>query len=188
MPVESKQPRSCHRGETPFHPKPVRRRSGRCPSTLHDRLINAQQVGNWLQVRRQRNDIAHVEVTIWPPVEAVSNARSQRIVDCRVAKRALNCHRFHAAIGVKKTRDANHRIEPEARKCDSRVIKVDFALLELCDKRCGKRVHVDFQSDAQGGLGAQSGADPSKFCSFDRVMKLEGVAPVQCSRLPTQRC
>lgn len=87
---------------------------------------------------------------------------------------------FQSISGSHWNEEAGHaddRIELEQRKSDGRVIKVYFSLLELFDKRGGKRVHINFQAERQHGFRTQARTDTSKFCSCDRLMEPERITP-----------
>jgi hypothetical protein len=75
--------------------------------------VDAEQVGERLEVRRKRHDRADVQIAVGPAVEPLTDAGRERVVDGRVTKRALDAHRLDAAVGIGKSRDADHRIQLE---------------------------------------------------------------------------
>jgi len=98
-PGEAERGRNQDRGRSSIRPKGLAvqrqfRVKMRGSPTLKDRpygcLIHAQQVGERFEIRGQRYDRAHIEVTIRPAIETVSNARRQGIIYRRVAQRALD--------------------------------------------------------------------------------------------------
>ena len=64
---------------------------------LHGRLVHLQQVGERRQVGRQRDDRADVEIAVRPAVQPLADAGRERIVDRRVAERALDADRLQPA-------------------------------------------------------------------------------------------
>src|SRR5690349_20937341 len=54
--------------------------------------VNAQQVGDGLQVGRQRDDCSNIEVAVGPAVQTVANAWGEGVVNRGVAKSTLNAH------------------------------------------------------------------------------------------------
>ena len=88
-----------------------------------------------------------------------------------MAKCTLNSNRFQVAVGIEEAGHADDRIELEQRKSDGRVIKVYFSLLELLDKRGGKRVHIDFQAERQRCFRTQARTETCEAAQCARVIR-----------------
>ena len=80
---------------------------------LHGFDIDAKEVGEWLEVRCQRHDRADVKIAVGPTIEPLANSRRERVVDGRMAKRALDAHRLDAAVGVGEGGDADDSVQLE---------------------------------------------------------------------------
>src|SRR5262249_58569891 len=78
---------------------------------LHGLSIDAEEIGKRLEIRCQRHDRADVQITVGPAIKPMTDARRERVVDGRMAKRALDAHRFNAAIGIGEGRDTGHRVQ-----------------------------------------------------------------------------
>jgi hypothetical protein len=61
---------------------------------LDRRLVDAEQIGEGLEVWSERQDEADVEVAIGPAVQPLADAGRKGIVDLRVAQRALRAERL----------------------------------------------------------------------------------------------
>ena len=110
-------------------------------------------------------------------VEPLADAWRERAVDGRVAERALNAHRLEAAVGIGKSRDADHCVQLEKGDRRGRVFQVDFPGLELLLQSVRERVHVHLEADVQRGLRRDAGADAAVPLARDGFVQLEGVAP-----------
>src|SRR6266508_3896387 len=76
------------------------RRAGE--NLLHGFDVDAEEIGERLEVRRERHDRADVQIAVGPAVQPLADAWRERVVDGRVTKRALDAHRLDAAVGLAK--------------------------------------------------------------------------------------
>src|SRR5262252_6818941 len=83
---------------------------------LHGLDVDSKKIGKWLEVGSERNDGADIQVPIRPTVQAFPDARSERVVDCGVAKRTLDTHRSDPARLVKVAGHPDDRVELEQGK------------------------------------------------------------------------
>src|SRR5437588_5527844 len=115
-----------------------------------------QQVDHWLQVGRESDDGADVEVLVGPAVETMADARGERVVDGRVAQRAGDADRLQAFAGVVRVVedafDADDGAELQQRQSRGRVIEVDLAGLDGFHDVAWQRVGGDLESHAERGL------------------------------------
>ena len=58
----------------------------------HSRLVSRQEMSGRGEIGRQGDDRAYIQIAIRPSIQAVANAFSERIINGRVAQRALNTH------------------------------------------------------------------------------------------------
>src|SRR5207253_4695371 len=52
----------------------------------HRRLIDAQQIGEWLQVGCQRDDLAHIQIAVGPAIQTVADPGRHAVIDSGVAE------------------------------------------------------------------------------------------------------
>src|SRR5438552_3391087 len=95
------------------------------------REIDAQEIGEGFEVRRERHDGADVQVAVRPAVEAPADAGGERVVDGRVTESALEADRSDAAARVEEARHPHDRIQLEERQGRRGVVEVYFTCLEL---------------------------------------------------------
>jgi hypothetical protein len=113
----------------------------------------------------------------------VANARRERVVDCRVAERALNAHRLHwsargrGVAALEEGRHAHDRVEPEQRNGRSGVVQVDGAVLDPVHDGSRQGVHVDLQTELQGGRRAHAVTEATVGRADDRLVQLDRIAP-----------
>ena len=93
--------------------------------------IGAEQRGDRLEARRERNDGADVEIAIGPAVAPAPDALRERIVDGGMTERALNSHRGDAAAFVEDAGDADHGVELEQLERDGGILEVDLAARDV---------------------------------------------------------
>jgi hypothetical protein len=68
-----------------------------------------------LKVGSQRHDHADVQIAGGPAVQALADARSERVIDGRVTESALNAQRADPALLVEETRHADDGVQFEQR-------------------------------------------------------------------------
>ena len=73
-------------------------------------FIRTEKVSYGLQSRRKRYGRTHIQITVGPTVQAVADARSEGIVDSRVAERALNANGLKVPLVVEKTRKTDNGV------------------------------------------------------------------------------
>jgi hypothetical protein len=56
---------------------------------FHRGGVDAELIGKRLEIRSERNDCAHVQVSVGPAVQALSNARCQRVIHSGMTEGAL---------------------------------------------------------------------------------------------------
>ncbi|TMH58338.1 MAG: hypothetical protein E6H62_01385 [Betaproteobacteria bacterium] len=109
--------------------------------------IDSQQVGDRGEVGSERNDESDVQVAVGPAVEAPADPGREGVVDGRVAKRALNAHRFDVARSVENTGHAHHGIELEERERRRRIVEIDPARPDLRLQLPRQCVRIHFEAD-----------------------------------------
>src|SRR4029077_12401282 len=126
---------------------------------LHRCDVDAEQIGERFEVRRQSYDRADVEIAVGPAVEPLANAGRKRIVDGRVTKRALDAHRPDAAVGIGKGGDADDGVELEQRDGRGRSAEFDLAGFDLPLQSVRERVGIHFEADGQCGFWRDARTD-----------------------------
>jgi hypothetical protein len=91
---------------------------------LDRRDVGSEHVRDRREVRRRRDDRADVEVVVGPAVEPVADAVRERIVDGRVAQRALDADRRERAVGGEEPGEADDRVRAEQRERVRRIAQV----------------------------------------------------------------
>ena len=107
----------------------------------------------------------------------MSDPGRKGIVHVRVAECALNADRLDGAISVKEARDADDCIELEQRERRRRVVQIHLSSFELLLERSRNRIEIDFEADAQCGLGAHTGPDAAIAFAGNRLVELQCIAP-----------
>src|SRR5579864_875626 len=77
----------------------------------HCRLIDAEQIGEGLQIWSESDNRANVQIAICPAIEAVSDAGREGIVDGGMAQGALNADRAQRSLFIEVASDAEDRIQ-----------------------------------------------------------------------------
>ena len=139
-------PRETERGRNQCARTPAVRREGfavlveprvvaaRTPTGQHfpdGGLVDAEKIGERLEVRRERDDDADVQVAVGPAIEPLADARRERIVHVRMTERALGTQGVDPARVVEPSGQSHHGVEPEQRERRGRVIEVDLARPDL---------------------------------------------------------
>src|SRR6185295_12246774 len=143
---------------------------------LDGRLVDAEKIGEGLEVWSEREDDADVEVAIGPAIQALADARRKGIVDLRVAQRALRAERLDLARLIEFAGQTHYRVQLEQRKRSRWIVEVNLARLDLPLQVLRQRVRVDLQTYRERGLRAHSGADAAVLCPRDGFVQLQGVA------------
>ena len=78
---------------------------------------------------------------------------------------------------VKKTGDANYRIQFEEGQRNRRIIEIDLAMLYLFQQIAWKCIYIYLQANGQGGLRTDSRAYSTKLGSLDGLIQFQRVAP-----------
>src|ERR1700732_5182345 len=107
----------------------------------------------------------------------MANSGSQRVVDGRMTKGALNAHGAECAFFVEPACYAQHRIQFQQRERGGRITQIDFALFQCCYQSRWKRIHVHFESQCQRPARTSPRAYASQFCTFNRLVELKRVTP-----------
>ena len=88
----------------------------------HGRLIDPQQRGERAEVGGQGDDGAYVEIAVGPPIQPMADRAgrnpwsTERVVDPRVAQRALKTDGLELALATEEAGHAQHRgVGPRAR-------------------------------------------------------------------------
>ena len=139
-------------------------------------LVDFQQVGNRLLVRRQADDRADVEVAVGPAVAAPADPGGEGIVDCRVTDGAGQPHRAEP-VAAEEATDADDRVQLEERERHLRVVQVDFPSLDrrrdaLRDPSC-----IDLEPDRERRLRADPRSDAAVLAPGNRAVQLQRAAP-----------
>ena len=148
------------------------------------RLVDAEDVGERLLVRRQPDDRADVQVAVRPAVEAATDAGGEGVVDHGVAGRTGETHRRQPATAVEEALDADDGIQLQQRQRHRRVVQVDLAGLDRGRRLLRDRRRVDLEPGGQRGFRAEARADAAVLRAGDRAMQLQRVAP---ERLVSER-
>src|SRR6185503_940814 len=99
-------------------------------------------------------DRADVEITIWPSVHALADARRKRVVDGGVAKRAGHAEpgeRIAAVDCADRSLESDHRIQFEERDGCCGTLEIDLAGLDRRGDVGWNRLGVHLQADRQRG-------------------------------------
>src|SRR4029077_629975 len=105
------------------------------------------------------------------------DAGGEGIIDGGMTERALDAHGIEAPLAVKMSSDPNHCVKFEQGQSGSRIIKVDLTVFDLLHQLCGKRVSIDFQTNTERRLRADTRADTTVLLPSNCLMKTEGAAP-----------
>ena len=130
---------------------------------LHGCDIDAEQVGERLQVRRQRHDRADIEVAVGPTVKPLADAGRERVIDRRVTERALDAHRLDAAVGIGESRDADHRVQFQERDGGCGIVEIDLARRDLLFSAAGNASESTFNPTESAVFGETPGPTPPFF-------------------------
>ncbi len=144
---------------------------------LHGHDIDAEEIGEWLEVRCQRHDRADVEIAVGPVVEPLTNARRERVVDGRMTKRALDAHRPDAAVGVGEGGDADDGVELEQGDGRGWIVEVDLGRFDLLLQSARQRVCLDLEANGQRGFWRDARTDTAVFLTGNGFMQLKRVTP-----------
>ncbi len=144
---------------------------------VHSRLVHPQQVGERLLVRGEPDDRAHVQVPVRPPIETTPDARSEGVIDSRMAQRTGDPHRGQTSPAAEETLDADNGVQLQQGKRHLWVVEVDLPGPDRGSGRLRDRRSVDLEADRQGGLRADTGTDATVLLAGYRTMKLQCAAP-----------
>jgi hypothetical protein len=111
-------------------------------------LVDLEQVGEGRQVGRARDDLADVEILVWPAVEAVADAGRQRVVDRGVAEGTRQPERAKRAV-VEEALGSEDGVEPQQRRCDRRVVEVDLASAQRLHNVARQGIHVHLEAKTE---------------------------------------
>jgi hypothetical protein len=140
--------------------------------------VDLEEIGDRLQVRRQSDDRADVEIAIRPPVEAMTDPRREGVIHGGMTEGALQADGLEASVRVGMPGHADDGVELEQGERRRRVVEVHPPRPKLILERGRKRIHVDFQADRERGPRADASADAAESLAFDRLVKLKRVPPV----------
>ena len=130
----------------------------------HGGLVNPEKVCKRLEIRREGDDRANIQIPIRPAIQPVADTRCQRIIHGRVAKGTLNAHGLQATLGLEKTGYANDGVKFKQRQCGRRVIEIDFAFRRGSETRpVEARPESTFRPTAKAVLGLTPGPTPPSF-------------------------
>jgi hypothetical protein len=144
---------------------------------LHGGLVDPEEVGERLEIGGERDDGADVQVAVGPAVQALADAGGERVVDVRVAERALDAERLDPPGRVELAGHSHHGVQLEERKGRRGIVEVHLARLDLRDelRRQGFRIHLE--PDRKRGLRAYASAEAAVFFTGDGLVQLQGIAP-----------
>ena len=89
--------------------------------------VRAKQLANGSRLGASAMIAPDVEVAVGPAVEPMADAGRERVVDGRVAERALDADRRQRAAG-EEARHADDRVELQQRERDGGIVEVDLSL------------------------------------------------------------
>jgi hypothetical protein len=81
------------------------------------------------------------------------------------------------SILIQKAFDAEDCVQLEQGNGRGRIIQVDLFLFYLRHEVSRERVHVDLETNGQGGFRTHAGADPAEFLPEDCVVKFQSITP-----------
>src|SRR6185312_9462152 len=119
----------------------------------------------------------HVEIAVGPAVETLADAGSERVVDGGMAERALDAHALDAAVAVRESRDADHRIQFEQGDGGCRVVQVHLAGGDLLLQCGGEGIGIYPQTDGKSRLGRYARPHAAVFRPSNGLVQLELAAP-----------
>ena len=107
--------------------------------------------------------------------QSPADARTQRVIDGRMAQRAGNSHRLGPALGVEGCLDADDGIQLQQQQRHRRVVQVDLPALDGQYDALGQSVGIDLQAHRQRGLGANARPHAAVLGAGDRLVELKRV-------------
>src|SRR5207248_2466385 len=96
---------------------------------------------------------------VGPAVEPLADAGRERIVDGRVAERALDADRLQSGGAGEEAGDADDGVQLQQRQRRRRIVQVDGSRLDAGRDVGGHRICVDLQADGQRRLRADARTD-----------------------------
>src|SRR5438128_8393802 len=144
---------------------------------LHRRDVHSELLRERREVWRQRGDGAHVEIPVWPAVEAAADALGELVVDGRVAQRASDSD-AHEAVALVEPLHSDHRIVLEQIMRVLDVVEAEAHALEDVTERRRDGIEVDLEAELKRLPGRQALADASELLTRDRFVQAELVTPV----------
>ena len=137
---------------------------------LHGIDVDLQQLGNRFQVRRQRDDLAHVEVAIGPAVEPPADALAEVVVGGRVTEGAGDAHRRHP-VAVERRLHAHDRVVLEERDGVLRIVERERVRLDHVAQRSRDRAEIDAQAQPERVAGSHALADAAMLFAGDDLVE-----------------
>jgi hypothetical protein len=114
---------------------------------LHGGLVDPEKVGERLEVGGERDDGADVQVAVGPAVQALADTRGERVIDVRVAERALDADGLDPPGRVELAGHSHHGVQLEQREGRRGIIEVYLAGLDLRDQLRGQGFGIHLETD-----------------------------------------
>src|SRR5215831_3419459 len=94
-----------------------------------------------------------------------------------MAKCALDSDRLQPSGRIEEAGESHHCVQLQKRNSDGRIVKIYFAVQQLLEQIVRQRIDVHFQAHRERGTGAHARTHSAQAGAFDRLLKLERVAP-----------
>ena len=151
------------------------------PPTLehvaHGRFVDAEQLRERRDARRERHDGADVQVAVRPAVAPSADAGRERVVDGAVAKSARDTDGVEVAGAIHETAHADDGIELEQRERHGGIVEIHASRLQHGNERRRQGRHIDLEPEPERGFRAQARADAAVRGACDRLVQTQRTAP-----------
>ena len=155
-------------------------------TVAHGRLVDAEQLRERRDARRERDDLADVQVAVRPAVEPRADAGSERVVD-RASGRArtwMPTDSSCAAAVREEPRTPTTALSWSSASVDGRIVEIRPARLEAPhERRAAARRTSTLRPSASAALRAQARADAAVRGARDRLVQASARRP----RTPRRR-